>query len=53
MATGARWDAARGQMSAYHFLDGVESQGVPVTERERPQAIEDQVVRRANTDTDP
>lgn len=37
----------KGQMPAYRFLDGVESQGVPVIEREMPQAIEDQVVRRA------
>lgn len=37
----------RGQMPAYRFLDGIESQGVPVIEREMPHAIEDQVVRRA------
>lgn len=37
----------RGQMPAYRFLDGIESQGVPVIEREMPQAIEDQVAKRA------
>lgn len=37
----------RGQMPAYHFLEGVERQGVPVIEREMPQAIEDQVMKRA------
>lgn len=37
----------RGQMPAYRFLDGIESQGVPIIEREMPHAIEDQVVRRA------
>lgn len=37
----------RGQMPAYRFLDGMESQGVPIIERDMPGAIEEQVVKRA------
>ncbi len=37
----------RGQMPAYHFLDGVEGSGAPIIEREIGARLEEQVLKRA------
>ncbi len=37
----------RGKMPAYHFLDGVESEGAPIIEREISSRLEEAVMKRA------
>lgn len=37
----------RGQMPAYHFLDGIEDKGGPIIERDLTPAIESQVMKQA------
>ena len=38
----------RGQMPAYHFLSGVESEGAPIIERDISSALESQVMKIAS-----
>ena len=37
----------RGQMPAYHFLDGVEEAGAPIIERDIGTRLEEAVMKRA------
>ena len=37
----------RGQMPAYHFLDGVEAEGAPIIERDIGARLEESVLKRA------
>lgn len=37
----------RGQMPAYHFLDGVEAQGAPIIEKDMGTSLEEAVMKRA------
>ena len=37
----------RGQMPAYHFLDGVEAEGAPIIERDICARLEESVLKRA------